>query len=141
MTRDRLNPYIVLGIPYASSIQEVHRAFAKRARAIRNDEFDSYTVEDLTWAKHQIEQAEREPELDLSMYRVPASSEAFRTDSNSLDIGFFNPPIKKIERNSDLPSRDECNGFLFSALSGLFREIIQDEKIHLVHPFDLIASQ
>ena len=97
MTRERLNPYLVLGIPYAAPIKEVHKGFAKRARAIRNEEFDSYLLEDLTWAKHQIEQAERDPELDLTMYRVPANSEAFKNDlSQSSARGFFNPTVKKV---------------------------------------------
>jgi len=142
MTRERLNPYLVLGIPYAAPIKEVHRGFAKRARAIRNEEFDSYSLEDLTWAKHQIEQAERDPELDLTMYRVPANSEAFKNDlSQSSARGFFNPTVKRIERKSDPTSTDERNAFLFSALNGWLTEMINEEKVELIHPFERLASE
>lgn len=142
MTRERLNPYLVLGIPYAAPIKEVHKGFAKRARAIRNEEFDSYLLEDLTWAKHQIEQAERDPELDLTMYRVPANSEAFKNDlSQSSARGFFNPTVKRIERKSDPTSTDERNVFLFSALNGWLAEMINEGKVELIHPFERLASE
>ena len=142
MTRERLNPYLVLGIPYAAPIKEVHKGFAKRARAIRNEEFDSYLLEDLTWAKHQIEQAERDPELDLTMYRVPANSEAFKNDlPESFAMGFFNPPVKRIEKVSVSPSTEERNVFLFSALNGWLAEMINEGKVELIHPFERLASE
>ncbi len=142
MRRERLNPYLVLGIPYASPIREVLRAFAKRSRVIRNGDFDSYSLENLTWAKHRIEQAERDPELDLTMYRVPANPDSFVDDiDNSNSEGFFNPPIRRIERKSPLPSKEECDQFLFSAMSKWFLETVSDEKIDLVHPFDVLASR
>ena len=142
MTRERLNPYLVLGIPYAAPIKEVHKGFAKRARAIRNEEFDSYSLEDLTWAKHRIEQAEREPELDLTMYRVPANSEAFKNDlPESFAMGFFNPPVKRIEKVSVSPSTEERNVFLFSALNEWLAEIVNEEKVEMIHPFETLVSQ
>ena len=84
----------------------------------------------------------RDPELDLTMYRVPANPDSFVDDvDNSNSEGFFNPPIRKIERKSDLPSKEECDQFLFSAMSKWFLETISDEKIDLVHPFDVLASR
>jgi len=76
------------------------------------------------------------------MYRVPANSEAFKNDlSQSSAMGFFNPPVKRIERKSDSPSTEERNAFLFSALNGWLAEMINEGKVELIHPFERLASE
>lgn len=97
LEKDRRNPYLVLGIPYGASKKEVRRSFAKRARQIKNEEFDAYRSEDLNWSLQQLEQAEKDPELDIENFRIPANPNLFQSETEE---GFFNPPIKPMDRKS-----------------------------------------
>lgn len=71
----RRNPYLILGVPFGSSASEATRAFAKRSRSARAGS-GAYSVEDLTWALHQVEHAEQNPHSTLSHFRIPADPDA-----------------------------------------------------------------
>ncbi|MCA1712157.1 MAG: hypothetical protein LC789_11185 [Actinobacteria bacterium] len=118
---DRRNPYLVLGIPYGATAKEANRAFARRSRAAKKGNL-RYPVYDLTWALHQIEQAELDPASSLSYFRVPADPTALE-----LDVPLPVPSARPIPRTTDVDverevaalkeriSRDLCWSLLVEA--------------------------
>ena len=105
--KDRRNPYLVLGLPYGASKKEVRKGFAKRARDIKSGKFTVYRNEDLNWALHQLELAEKDPELDIDNFRAPANQILFDGDN---DLGFFNPEIQSLsQKTSELPKSEIQN--------------------------------
>ena len=72
MISDRRNPYLVLGVPYGTSRAEATRAFAQRSRRARREATFPYTVDDMTWALHQIEAHLDNPSAAIDHFRVPA---------------------------------------------------------------------
>ncbi len=71
------NPYLLLGIPFGTGREEANAAFVRAVRRARRTGADPT---DLTWALNRIDDAAEDPALDLSLYRVPASAEAFRPE-------------------------------------------------------------
>jgi hypothetical protein len=53
---DRRNPYLILGIDHGADATQASAAFARATRRLRNHPGPPYTIEDLTWALHRIEQ-------------------------------------------------------------------------------------
>lgn len=79
---DRRNPYLILGLDFGASAEQAAVAFARRSRRLRADEDAPYTIEDATWALHQIEQAEEEHRTGVTIYRVPADPDIFSDGSS-----------------------------------------------------------
>jgi len=105
--KDRRNPYLVLGLPYGASKKEVRKGFAKRARDLKKGKFTAYRNEDLNWALHQLELAEKDPELDIENFRAPANQILFDGDN---DLGFFNPTVQPLsQKTSELPKSEIQN--------------------------------
>ena len=75
MAADRRNPYVVLGIPFGADGAEARTGFAKASRRLRQDADARYTMEDLTWALHHVEQIIEDPEKAFGVYRMPADPE------------------------------------------------------------------
>jgi hypothetical protein len=69
---DRRDPYLILGIDHGTDAAHAAAAFARATRRVRTDAEPRYTIEDITWALHRIEQAETDPEASLDSFRVPA---------------------------------------------------------------------
>ena len=69
---DRRNPYLILGIDHGTEAEDAAAAFARAVRRIRSSSEHAYSIEDVTWALHQIEQADVGPQASLDTYRVPA---------------------------------------------------------------------
>ncbi len=89
MSNDTRNPYIILGIPYGSNQKQALDGFAKAKRTLRDHpEKTENTIEDLTWALHQIEQIIVSPVATLDVYRIPANIKLV-ADNHP---GIFNPP-------------------------------------------------
>lgn len=80
---DRRNPYLVLGLSYGSPVQDVKRAFARRAKEVAKGTFTAYGMEDLTWALRQLEQSELDTDIDVTFYRVPANQSLFTSSSHN----------------------------------------------------------
>jgi hypothetical protein len=93
------NPYLILGVDYASPSDRARRAFAHAARRIRR-QGGTWEVEDLNWALHEIEALESNPADLVSIYRVPADPDVFEPAGE----GLFRPPPVTLERRT--PTRD-----------------------------------
>ncbi len=115
MTNDRRNPYLILGVPYGSSKREVRKGFARRAKEIKNETYTAYRIEDLNWALQQLEQAEKEPELDFECFRAPANQSLF---NNDLASGFFNPSVKAIVQKSPEFTDSDIRNIIDQAVNG-----------------------
>jgi hypothetical protein len=108
MTADR-NPYVVLGIPFGASREQANVAFARLARPLRRlgaEGRDRMT--DLTWALNQIDEALREPETALWLYRIPNDPAVLAPTGP----GEFAPPPRPLPRRT---------GDSAAALAGLQR--------------------
>ncbi|GIF73795.1 hypothetical protein [Asanoa siamensis] len=119
MGADR-NPYVLLGVPFGASREQANVAFARQARALRrlgSAGRDRFT--DLTWALNQIDEAIREPETVLWLYRIPFDP-AVLTASGP---GEFAPPP------SPLPRRTADSG---AALADLVRQAATEHLCDLV---------
>jgi hypothetical protein len=98
---DRRNPYLVLGVLYGSPASDVRKGFARRSREVSRGDLTAYTTEDLTWALSQIELSETDPEIDVTLYRVPANPTLFESVNGPGGVvGFFNPAPEPIARTT-----------------------------------------
>lgn len=88
MDVDTRNPYVILGIPYGSDASTARKGFAAKSRLLKRGGSDVYESADLTWALHQIEQADSHDDSRLDVYRIPADPEATEHQGS----GLFNPP-------------------------------------------------
>ena len=137
---DRRNPYLVLGLPYGSSPREATRAFARRSREVNKSRFFGYTVEDLTWALHQVEQAVHEPEVDVTIYRVPANRSLFASPpgvGHGGEAGFFNPGPVPIGRATGPVESEEVEVLLDKAVEGWVGGLFgpAGEPVQVPYPF------
>ena len=73
------NPYLILGLEFGAAAQEASGAFARCVRRIKTDPSAPYTIEDATWALHQLEHAESDHRTGVTVYRVPADPSVFTT--------------------------------------------------------------
>jgi hypothetical protein len=79
---DRRNPYLILGIDFAADPAEAAAAFARLSRRLRRGRAGStFTLEDATWALHEIEQAPTDPETTIGIFRVPANPAAYEIEA------------------------------------------------------------
>jgi hypothetical protein len=91
------NPYVILGIPYGATREQANIAFARRARPLRRlgaEGRDRMT--DLTWALNQIDEAIREPDNALWLYRIPADPAVLGPSGP----GEFAPPPLRLDRRT-----------------------------------------
>ncbi len=93
---ERRNPYLILGLDFAASPKEASIAFAKTTKRIRRGN-TPFTMEDVTWALHQIEQASTDPLINLNVYRVPADPTVFRAPTA---LGAVTGPPMNLDRQS-----------------------------------------
>jgi hypothetical protein len=91
----------VLGVAYGSSRDEATAAFAMRSRRSRRDPDFPYSVDDLTWALHQVESVIDNPEADLDTFRVPAEPAALAPPERS---GLLSLPAVPLPRRTPRPS-------------------------------------
>jgi hypothetical protein len=97
MAQDRRNPYVILGLDYGASADDAAVGFAKASRRLRSAEDVPFSLEDATWALHQIEQAVDNPDLKVAWYRVPADPAAYGYGDGP---GILRPPPVNLERRS-----------------------------------------
>jgi len=72
------NPYMLLGIPFGSSREVATTAFARRSRALRRmGREGNAQLTDLTWALNQVSDLIKEPDTNMTMFRIPSDPDAF----------------------------------------------------------------
>jgi hypothetical protein len=98
--RDR-NPYVILGIEYGAPRDEANLAFARMARPLKRSKAQEALL-NLTWALNQIDEAIKNPELALDIYRIPADKAAFESEGS----GIFAPPPEHLSRRESTPDAD-----------------------------------
>jgi hypothetical protein len=94
------NPYLILGVDFATSGDDARRAFAHAARRIRR-QGGAWQVEDLNWALHEVESLESNPAEMVSIYRVPADPHVF----DPAGEGLLRPAPVALQRRT--PTHDE----------------------------------
>ena len=139
-SEDRRNPYLVLGLPYGSSPRDATRAFVRRQKEIGQGTFAAYRIADLTWALHQVEQAVHEPEVDVTIYRVPANRSLFASPPGVGDgggAGFFNPAPVPIGRATGPVESEEVEVLLDKAVEGWVGGLLgpAGEPVQVPYPF------
>lgn len=130
---DRRNPYVILGIPFGASESEARSGFARASRRLRNNPEQVYSMEDLTWALHQIEQILEKPKLALHVYRVPADPEAFRAPG---EPGLFNPPPTPLERRTDPATQEDITSLRLESLRRRLRTRIEEMDFPWSRPYE-----
>lgn len=83
---ERRNPYLLLGIPFGASRDEVSKAYTRKVTASKAA--GGTPQADLAWALLQIEKGPQPPEAGLAPYRVPADPQWSYVDGP----GVFAPP-------------------------------------------------
>jgi len=129
MTEDRRNPYVILGVDYGASRDEARRAAGRVLRRVKHAEDSQYSVEDVTWALHQVEQAIEDPGSIISYFRVPADPTVYERRSLGAD-SFSAIPL---ERRTPSPSDADLEGIRTAALDEVLDVFIEAtaEKIDL----------
>lgn len=121
---DRRNPYVVLGVPFGSTESVARRGFARASRRLKSGTHHRYSVEDLTWALHEVEQLIEDPAKSFSMYRIPA-------DPASTDVeagGIFSPQAEAIGRTTKPGSPDDYEAIKVLAMHALIRDGVLDKQ-------------
>ena len=116
----RRNPYLILGIPFGSTASEATKAFAKRSRSARSGS-SVHSVEDLTWALHQVEHAEKNPHATLNHYRLPADPEALESQQSAGPSKQAEPMPRRTPKPEPVLRRDTALALLRAALSAAGR--------------------
>jgi hypothetical protein len=114
---DRRNPYVILGIPFGASEREARAGFAKAKRRLRQDPEHPFSLEDLTWALHQVEQIILAPELAFEVYRIPAMS-------TPDPVGVFNPEPHRLARATEPATPDDWDELRRSAISAALVKVL-----------------
>ena len=122
MSDDRRNPYLVLGVPYGADRARVTRSFARRSRRARRDDAFPYSLEDLTWALHQIEANIDDPTAAIDHFRVPADPSQLQLPQGP---GLLRPPATPLERRTE-PSTP-------SSIEALRQQAAQEATAGLIH--------
>jgi hypothetical protein len=91
------NPYVVLGVPFGSDRATCSAAFARRAKKLRRNPTSTITITDLTWALNQVDEAIRDPDTALHLYRVPADPDLFDVPETE---GLLRPPPEPLARRT-----------------------------------------
>lgn len=84
---DGRNPYVMLGIPFASARDVATRAFARKAKGLRQrrgQQTRGPDLTELTWALNQVEENIRDPRTALHLFRVPADPGALEPDADGV---------------------------------------------------------
>lgn len=103
--QERRNPYFVLGVDYGASVSAATAAFGRKSRKVRRDPDAVFSVEDLTWALSQVEQAAASKEQDLGEhFYVPADPEPYAVSATE---GILLLPVQPLPRETDpFPARE-----------------------------------
>lgn len=116
---DRRNPYLVLGVDYGASREEVTAAYTRRSRVARADSGYPYSIDDLVWALDEIEGVDGTAAVPAAgaqsaalMFRVPADPTAYEPPPGP---GLLRPEPVPLRRRSRPASRNEIAGLVNDA--------------------------
>ena len=127
------NPYLILGIPFGTNRDDARRQFALAARRLRRNPDGPYSTEDLTWALHEVESLEADPDNLVDYFRVPADPLAFSTE----DGGIFQPSSMPMPRRTMPKNPDALNIIrsrsVVEVLDTLIRTFSADADIDLAY--------
>jgi hypothetical protein len=134
----RRNPYLIIGVDFATGKSEARREFARKAKARRREPSSAYSVEDLTWALSEIEDVINRPEESVDIFRVPADPTVFRPDAP----GLLNPPPAVLERSTQrqdpaaraVAARRAADDLLTASLAALAASVQVAPAISIVLP-------
>jgi hypothetical protein len=132
MAEDLRNPYIILGLDFGATKEEARHAFARASRRVKRKSDSRYTIEDVTWALHQVEQMHNDPNAEVTIFRVPANPSLFDA---SFDDGLFAAPPEPLERRTGPPSEDEIAELTIRAL----REVVA-KVLGSLGPFPVVEA-
>jgi hypothetical protein len=133
---DRRNPYLVLGLPYGSSISDVRKAFSRRSREVARGSLSELTEADLTWALSQLEQGASDPAIEVSIYRVPANLSLFDSKPTGSDaVGFLNPRAEPILRTTDPATSEHIDELTDKALIEWVAILLSAEGMEIRIPY------
>ena len=124
--QDRRNPYLVVGLPYGSSMKQVRKGFAKRTKDVTSGAITAFTMEDLTWALSQLECSLSDPEVDVTGYRAPANPALFGSENGrSQEVGFFCPAPELVARASGPVTPEHLEGLVDETVSDWLEGILK----------------
>jgi hypothetical protein len=102
MQRSSVNPYVALGIPFGATRDSASAAFAAKAKGLRRRPDGTERLQVLTAALNEIDEALRDPDLALDVYRVPA-------DPGALDprgTGLYDPEPERMPRGPEATTEE-----------------------------------
>ena len=125
----RRHPHLVLGIDVGAPADEARRAFARASRQLRRHDGTSsaWTLEDLTWALHQVEQIHTDPEAGLDLLRVPADRSVFAPAGP----GVLDPGVPALARRTAPPTPADLDAVAVAALVELATTLLGTRSDHL----------
>jgi hypothetical protein len=106
-------------------MQLARQAFARRARRVRRAESSVYSVEDLTWALHEIETIE-DAGASIEFFRVPANRAALPAPREG-DL-FFPAPVP-IPRRSAPVTGEEIDRLTTTAAAELVDQLVRTSTL------------
>lgn len=121
MDQDRRNPYLILGVDYGASKDDARRAAARVLRKLKSASNSPYTAEDVTWALHEVEHVNDDPEAGVTIFRVPASPGLLAMKPSK---GIFAPPPRPEPRSSPPSSDEDLQRIASSALVELASHLL-----------------
>ena len=134
MSEKRRNPYLILGVPYGSSIEVATKAFAKNTKKSRYEENYPYSLEDLTWARNQIKAHLENPTADLSTYRVPADPAALRPPQSFTGV---NIPVQALERRTPAVTQQDLAQVMDQIRTEVAESIIDELAVKARAQFEI----
>lgn len=119
MTTHRFSPYVILGLDYGATEAEARLAFSQRARRLRHQPNEPFSLEDLTWALREAELLAENPNDSVAYFRVPAHRAAPPPDPGT---GLLRPRPIPLRRQTDPPSDEDRRTLAQLAARELARE-------------------
>lgn len=116
---DRRNPYLMLGVDYGASREEVTAAYTRRSRVARADSGYPYSIDDLVWALDEIEGIDGTGAVPAAgaqsaalVFRVPADPSVYEPPPGP---GLLRPEPVPLRRRSRPAPRSEIAGLVNDA--------------------------
>ena len=122
---DRRNPYVVLGLDFGADASAARSGFAKARRRLQSEDEPRYSMEDLTWALHQVEQIIEDPQLALGVFRVPADP-SIGTQAHG---GVFSPTPEQPIRTTPPTTSGDYERIKRRAIAEIIGEILAEPLI------------
>jgi hypothetical protein len=120
---DRRNPYFILGLDYGASKDEARRATARVLRRLKTTPDAQYTAADVTWALHEVEQVNDDPDAGVHIFRVPSSPGPIGLPGSE---GLFAPAATPEVRSSPPSTEADLERLATAALAELASSLLAE---------------